>query len=120
MGGDPNGGPGTATTSHSDFDPSAKIKWRERVSHAIDGIVWKAEINGREYAVKVFWDNVAPEGYYYWAVQLECHNAALLEMMQSAIEQADEPFYLNPNPETRKHALLNLQAVSDEGCRKTS
>ncbi|KAF6822210.1 hypothetical protein CMUS01_11175 [Colletotrichum musicola] len=35
------------------FDPSAKIKWKERVSHGIDGIVWKAEINGREYAVKV-------------------------------------------------------------------
>ncbi|KAF6810452.1 hypothetical protein CPLU01_15304 [Colletotrichum plurivorum] len=40
-------------------------------------------------------------------------------MMQSAIEQADEPIYLNPNPETRKHALLNLQAFSDEGRRKT-
>ena len=36
-------------------------------------------------------------------------------MMQSVVASAAERVYLNPNPQTRKDAMRNLQAFSDEG-----
>ncbi|KAK1965637.1 hypothetical protein LY78DRAFT_637191 [Colletotrichum sublineola] len=100
------------------FDPQANIVWKEQLGFGVDGIVWKADSNGRTYAVKVFWDNTHPEGNRYWAIQRECHNAALLQMLQASIDSADTPIYLNPKPTTQKHALINLQAFSNEGRSK--
>ncbi|KAK1957238.1 hypothetical protein LY78DRAFT_648083 [Colletotrichum sublineola] len=99
------------------FDPQAKIVWKERLGCGLDGIVWKAEYNGRSCAVKVFWDNTPPEDRY-WAIQQECHNAALLQILQAAIGDTNTPIYLNPDPKTRKQALINLHAFSDEGRHK--
>lgn len=64
-----------------------------------------------------FWDNAAPEGTSLWAVQRECHNAALLQMIQTAVGKSDETIYLHPEPKTREDAIGNLYAFSDEGRR---
>ncbi|KAK2036350.1 hypothetical protein LZ31DRAFT_483984 [Colletotrichum somersetense] len=84
------------------FDPEAKIEWKERVGYGLDGI---------------FWDNTSPEGNRYWAVQRECHNAALLQILQASMK-SNTPIFLNPTPKTKKQALINLQAFSDEGRRQ--
>ncbi|CRK12742.1 hypothetical protein BN1723_009783 [Verticillium longisporum] len=65
-----------------------------------------------------FWDNVAPGERRYWAVQRECHNAALLQMIQAAVNNSSEPIYLKAEPKTHGDAVKNLHAFSDEG-RKT-
>ncbi len=65
-----------------------------------------------------FLDAIAPEGRRYWAVQRECHNVALLQMIQAAVGNSTEPIYLNPEPKTFEDAIANLSAFSDEGRRK--
>lgn len=115
------------------FEVQGKVHWKERLGYGLDGVVWKAEICNRIFAVKVvsinirlaersclltqsqFWDNVAPEGTRYWAAQRECHNAALLQMMQKAVVDSVEPIYLHPDPTTWKDAVANLHAFSEEG-----
>jgi hypothetical protein len=59
-----------------------------------------------------------PEGTRYWAIQRECHNAALLQMIQAAVVQSpDETVFLAPEPKTLLDAGANLHAFSDEGRR---
>ncbi|OIW30774.1 hypothetical protein CONLIGDRAFT_594704 [Coniochaeta ligniaria NRRL 30616] len=82
-----------------------------------DGVVWKVKIGDGVYALKVFWDNSAPDGRY-WAFQRECLNIALLQMMQTAVQDCPETIYLKPDPESWKEAIANLHAFSDEGRRK--
>ncbi|KAK3937286.1 hypothetical protein QBC46DRAFT_267860 [Diplogelasinospora grovesii] len=98
----------------------AKIEFGDILGYGVDGAVWKVSIGGRPFALKVFWDNKVPEGTCYYAIQRECHNAALLQMIQSAVEESNEPIYLNPDPKTRQDAVANLHAFSDEGRRRQS
>jgi hypothetical protein len=35
------------------FPPHAGFDWKERLGHGLDGVVWRAEIGGRTFAVKV-------------------------------------------------------------------
>ncbi|KAH8909443.1 hypothetical protein BR93DRAFT_924428 [Coniochaeta sp. PMI_546] len=93
----------------------AEIEFGEQLGFGIDGIVWKVNIGGRTFALKVFWDNVVPGGLRYYAIQRECHNLALLQMIQSAVLQSNEPIYLNPDPKTFQDAVANLQAFCAEG-----
>jgi hypothetical protein len=53
----------------------------------------------------------------YYAPQRECQNAALLQMMQTAVEQAaavSRPVLVNAKPATWDDAVANLAAFSDE------
>lgn len=51
----------------------------------------------------------------YWAVQRECQNAALLQMIRAAVESSSEPVYLKAKPKSWKDAARNLHAFSTEG-----
>ncbi|KAL6693075.1 hypothetical protein J3F84DRAFT_396543 [Trichoderma pleuroticola] len=62
--------------------------WREKAGYGLDGTVWKVEVNGQPYALKVFWDNKPPSGTRY----------------------------LKKEPKTWRDAVRNLYAFSDEGC----
>ncbi|KAK5991191.1 hypothetical protein PT974_09469 [Cladobotryum mycophilum] len=68
-----------------------------------------------EEKMDAFWDNTAPDGTSYWAVQKESQNAALLQMIGASIEASTEPIHLKPDPKTFKDAVYNLQEFSDEG-----
>lgn len=46
----------------------AEIEFRDILSHGVDGAVWKVDIGGRAFALKVFWDNIVPSGTYYYAI----------------------------------------------------
>ncbi|PHH89215.1 hypothetical protein CDD83_6487 [Cordyceps sp. RAO-2017] len=70
------------------------------------------------FALKVFWENAPPPGRRYWGVQRECHNVALLQMIQAAIETSIEPIYINPQPKTLRDAIASLHAFWHEGRRE--
>lgn len=64
-----------------------------------------------------FWDDEPPEFAHYYAPQRECQNAALLQMMETAVEQAaatSRPVLVNARPETWEDAIANQAAFSDE------
>ncbi|PNP49206.1 hypothetical protein THARTR1_10008 [Trichoderma harzianum] len=92
-----------------------QIIWHDKLGYGVDGTVWKVEINGRFYALKVFWDNKAPDGMRYWGFQRECQNAALLQMIRSTVETPTEPIYLKGESKSWKDAARNLYAFSTEG-----
>lgn len=50
----------------------------------------------------------------YWAVQRECQNNALLQMIQTAIKMLDA-IHLNPDSKTLNDDIGNLHAFSREG-----
>ncbi|KAH7151929.1 hypothetical protein B0J13DRAFT_251942 [Dactylonectria estremocensis] len=100
------------------FKLQGSVNFTKLLGYGLDGIVWKVEIGGCVYALKVFWDNHAPEDTRYWAIQRECQNASLLEMMRFAIEHSSDSIWLNPEPKTFHDAVLNLHAFSDEGRRR--
>lgn len=114
------------------FKQQGTFAFTDLLGYGYDGVVWKVEVGGQVYALKVvcfvlhppsrgnslttkFWDNQPPEGTRYWAVQRECQNASLLESMRYAIEGSPDPIWLNPEPKTLRDAALNLHAFSDEG-----
>ncbi|KAM4055258.1 kinetochore sim4 complex subunit FTA2 domain-containing protein [Hirsutella rhossiliensis] len=75
------------------------------VGYGLDGIVWKVEIDNRIAALKVFWDTEAPEDTRYWAMQRECQNASLLQMIHFATEHYPNSIWLKPNPRTFSDAM---------------
>ncbi|KAK4076672.1 uncharacterized protein Triagg1_4275 [Trichoderma aggressivum f. europaeum] len=89
--------------------------WREKLGYGLDGTVWKVEVNGRPYALKVFWDHKPPGGTRYWAFQRECQISALLQTIRAAVENSAEPVYLKKEPKTWKDAVRNLYSFSNEG-----
>ncbi|KAM7191161.1 hypothetical protein V8F33_009032 [Rhypophila sp. PSN 637] len=95
------------------------FEWEALLGAGVDGFVSQVTMLGRSYALKVFWNTVPPlEPERYWAFQRECQNAALFEMITSAVHAAsnqDDAVYLHPRPSTRDGAIRNLQAFSDEG-----
>ncbi|KAF5974095.1 hypothetical protein FBULB1_7927 [Fusarium bulbicola] len=99
------------------FDP-ATINWRlsSRIGGGLDGYIWKVwfEADG-PYALKVFWDADPPNFHHYFAAQRECQNAALLQMLETAIRRAPAPIVVNASPRTKDDALANLRSFSDEG-----
>ncbi|KAL7788362.1 hypothetical protein V8C37DRAFT_411642 [Trichoderma ceciliae] len=96
-----------------------EIVWHDKLGYGVDGAVWKVRIDGRFYALKVFWDNKPPDGLRYWAVQRECQNAALLQMIRAAVETSTEPIYIKAKPKTWRDAARNLHAFSTEGRRES-
>ncbi|KAG5954398.1 hypothetical protein E4U57_004525 [Claviceps arundinis] len=97
------------------FPDQGSFKFVKMLGFGIDGVVWKVRMDGQTYALKVFWKTKLPEGTGYWALQRECHNAALIAKMRFAIENSSDPIWLNPNPKTFDDAASNLRAFSNEG-----
>ncbi|KAI0122055.1 hypothetical protein F4814DRAFT_197595 [Daldinia grandis] len=103
------------------------IDWtRSRpITGGLDGFVWKIRFSGnrRAYALKIFFDPKPPLDYYgnirHYAFQRECQNAASLQMIATAIEEAKEgitpPILIHPYPETKDIAQRNLFSFSLEG-----
>ncbi|KAH8677055.1 hypothetical protein BGZ61DRAFT_74068 [Ilyonectria robusta] len=72
------------------FDP-ATIDWTysSRIDGGLDGYIWRVWFGADSpYVLKVFWDAEPPEFYHYFAAQRECQNSALLQMMETAVQQA--------------------------------
>ncbi|KAI1464932.1 uncharacterized protein F4812DRAFT_441014 [Daldinia caldariorum] len=100
------------------FDLTAiDLKRSRLLDGGFDGFVWKIRLQNKAYALKVFWDAAPPEYEYHFAAQRECQNAALLQMMKAAINEAttSSPILIDPNPKTMKDALINTLAFSYEG-----
>ncbi|KAM5368762.1 hypothetical protein ACJZ2D_009316 [Fusarium nematophilum] len=97
------------------FEHQGRINFTKLLGYGLDGMVWKINVDDCAYALKVFWDNHPPKDTRYWAVQRECQNASLLEMMRFAVENSSDSIWLHPQPKTFRNALLNLHAFSDEG-----
>ncbi|KAI8722334.1 hypothetical protein NCS52_00377000 [Fusarium sp. LHS14.1] len=85
----------------------ADIDWESssRLGGGLDGYVWKVWFKGDgPFVLKVFWDAEPPEFYHYFAVQRECQNAALLQMMETAVKQASADsasILVKARPETK-------------------
>ncbi|KAH7016477.1 uncharacterized protein B0I36DRAFT_337835 [Microdochium trichocladiopsis] len=90
-----------------------QLQWHAYVGHGTDGMVWKAFHNNEPYAVKVFWEAKRNDPQlYYWAPEIECQNAALLEKIRSCSQHGR--ILPHGNPATREQALENLLAFSDD------
>ncbi|KAF5621355.1 uncharacterized protein FTJAE_11326 [Fusarium tjaetaba] len=96
---------------------TANIDWSRssRVGGGLDGYIWKVWFGADgPYALK-FWDADRPDFHHYFAAQRECQNAALLQMLETAIQQATTPIMVNASPRTKDEALANLDGFSNEG-----
>jgi hypothetical protein len=128
------------------FDP-ATIDWNRSipVGGGLDGYVWKVWF-GQDgpYALKVvrsvaylplvyflaspyciltfrqFWQAEASECNNYFALQRECQNAAILQMIETQMKLATAPIVVNTNPVTKSDALHNLVAFSRERIQNQS
>ncbi|KAK5999024.1 hypothetical protein PT974_01411 [Cladobotryum mycophilum] len=104
------------------FDP-ASMTWEARIDGGLDGYVWKVKFGDQgPFALKVFWDTepLSYDDMIYHPVQRECHNAALLQMIEACVAQsqataAESPLLVNANPTTRNDAWANQQAFSEDG-----
>lgn len=128
----------------------ATIDWKSssRMDGRLDGYIWKVWFGeDGPYVLKVvsslhyspcsavspthlfllslqFWDT-GPHGFvHYFAVQREWQNAALLQMMEAAVQQAatglSPPALVNANPRTKRDAKANIYAFSCEGRQRQS
>ncbi|KAF5574092.1 uncharacterized protein FSUBG_14075 [Fusarium subglutinans] len=69
------------------FDP-ATIDWTHssHVGGGLDRHIWKVWFGAHGlYTLEVFWDANQPDFHHYFAAQRECHNAALPQMLETAI-----------------------------------
>ncbi|RYP14967.1 hypothetical protein DL765_006035 [Monosporascus sp. GIB2] len=76
--------------------------WEARVDGGVDGYVWEVRFGA--------------QGPFVLKVR-ECQNAALLQMMQTAVEQAaaaSRPILVNAKPTIWDDAVANLAAFSDK------
>lgn len=67
--------------------------------------------------LRQFWGHEPPEFAHYFAPQRECQNAALIQMMEAAVNQAaaaECPISVIANPATWDDALANQLAFSDD------
>ncbi|KAL7796523.1 hypothetical protein V8C37DRAFT_372050 [Trichoderma ceciliae] len=97
----------------STFDPKT-IVFESRLGGGADGYVWKVRFgDGGPFALKVFWDQVPPskDGTYY-AMQRECQNAAVLQMMEASV--ASQPVVVYDRPEGKQDAMENYFSFCEE------
>ncbi|RMZ85289.1 hypothetical protein DV738_g357, partial [Chaetothyriales sp. CBS 135597] len=86
----------------------------------LDGYNWIVDFKGSSelFVLKIFWDNDPPRQLpAYFAAQRECQNAALLQMIQEAVQPEHSdlgPILIRHQPQTRSDAEANLFAFSDE------
>ncbi|OIW29682.1 hypothetical protein CONLIGDRAFT_654182 [Coniochaeta ligniaria NRRL 30616] len=99
----------------------ATISWEARLGGGLDGYVWKVKF-GEEgpFTLKLYWDAKPPADHPYYAPRRECQNAALLQMMEAAVEQAagESPITVDLDAKTKADVLANVLAFSNEGRRE--
>ncbi|KAL6902590.1 hypothetical protein GGI43DRAFT_422229 [Trichoderma evansii] len=95
------------------FNPD-DIVFESRLGYGADGCVWKVRF-GTEgpYVLKVFWDQAPPqsEGHYY-ALQRECQNNAVLQMVRASI--ASHPVFVLDEPKGKEEARKNYYSFCKE------
>ncbi|KAI0097666.1 hypothetical protein GGR51DRAFT_540268 [Nemania sp. FL0031] len=91
------------------------IKWKSatKLGDGYDGCAWKVEFgNEGTFVLKVFWDMQPPQtSYSYFAPQREGQNAAILQMIEAALEKGPVPLRYG-HPETQAQAMANMLAFS--------
>ncbi|KAK5989706.1 hypothetical protein PT974_07962 [Cladobotryum mycophilum] len=96
-------GPQVARLSHSSVRAFANVKFGDQ----------------GPFVLKVFWDPepLKYEVFAYHPLQRECQNAALIQMIETAIAQAtpESPILVNANPESQYDARMNQRAISEDG-----
>ncbi|KAL2680993.1 hypothetical protein Neosp_008596 [[Neocosmospora] mangrovei] len=94
------------------------IVWERKLGGGLDGYVWKVWFGEMgPFALKVFWDTEPPDFHHYYAVQRECQNAAVFQMIEAAIAKAaaeSRPIRVLANPKAKQEARYNLFWFSDE------
>ena len=65
-----------------------------------------------------FWDTRPSECDGYFALQRECQNAAILQMIETQLKQATDPILVYAHPVTEDDAEDNLFAFADEELHK--
>ncbi|KAM3427565.1 hypothetical protein MY4824_009355 [Beauveria thailandica] len=85
----------------------------------LDGYNWKVRFGNdpRLFVLKVFWDQRPQRPPYQYALQRECHNAAVLQLMRAAMSRDDHasgPILVQPHPWSRAEAFENMLAFSNE------
>ncbi|OAA54280.1 hypothetical protein SPI_08899 [Niveomyces insectorum RCEF 264] len=97
------------------------VNWDEAIvlGVGLDGHVWRVRFQDDEtyYALKVFWINRPPQSPHEYSARIECQNNALLQMVETAVQNANmmgEPIVLGDRPENRLVARHNLFSFCDE------
>ncbi|KAL7785174.1 hypothetical protein V8C37DRAFT_394597 [Trichoderma ceciliae] len=95
------------------FDPDTVI-FEARLGGGADGYVWKVWFGERgPFALKMFWDQTPPQAIgTYYALQRECQNSAVIQMMRESI--SSYPVQLLQNPEGKEEAEQNFFAFCQE------
>lgn len=86
------------------------------LGRGIDGMVFKAQHEGKTIVLKIFFHKKKPYGFSYWPFERECMTATLLEKIAARVRESREtkqPLYMYPAPTTHREALYNLRAFSD-------
>ncbi|KAJ2898885.1 hypothetical protein MKZ38_003605 [Zalerion maritima] len=100
----------------------ATLSSSDSLGGGLDGYCWKVKFGDKgPFVLKVFWDTEPPDFSHYFAPQRECQNAALLQMIETAVNEAaatSSPILVNADPETQDDAFANLRAFSLEGRRR--
>ncbi|KAM5347284.1 hypothetical protein ACJ41O_010289 [Fusarium nematophilum] len=107
--------------------PKPEVQLQEYVGGGEDGLVFKSQMDGQDVAIKVFRHNRQPDpvlgARLYFPFERECLNCALLDLIGTSIQRAvtaGKAVYLRSKPKTRKQALRNLFAFTDEGAEQSS
>ncbi|KIH87517.1 hypothetical protein SPBR_05108 [Sporothrix brasiliensis 5110] len=95
------------------------ISWLERLGGGRDGYCWKVKFGDKgPFALKLFWDGKRPDfGEGAFALERECRNAALLQMMEAAIDKGSvvgQPVMVYANPQEWVDAVDNVRSFSTE------
>ncbi|OIW22697.1 hypothetical protein CONLIGDRAFT_587014 [Coniochaeta ligniaria NRRL 30616] len=105
------------------FPGSSEFELELYLGGGVDGFVFKAKVDEQHtVAVKIFYHDRQPEPVdgvsFYWPLERESINGALLLMIHASLQRAastGRPIYLLPGPQTKKEAIRNLWAFSNEG-----
>ncbi|EFX01077.1 hypothetical protein CMQ_6019 [Grosmannia clavigera kw1407] len=91
--------------------------WIKPLGGGLDGYCWKVMFgNEGPYVIKLFWDR-EQRSRASFASKLECRNAALLQMMQTAVEDGKAvgmPVLLNHRARAWVEAIQNIESFSVE------
>ncbi|KAI1122185.1 hypothetical protein F5Y10DRAFT_254572 [Nemania abortiva] len=91
------------------------IKWESatKLGDGYDGCAWKVTFKDQgTFVLKVFWDLQPPQTRNgYFAPRRECQNAAILQMIEAALEEGPVPLPFG-RPKTQAQAIANMLAFS--------
>ncbi|KAL1853642.1 hypothetical protein VTK73DRAFT_8911 [Phialemonium thermophilum] len=97
-----------------------QVDWTkaEVLGSGVDGHVWLVQFgeDERKFALKAFW-RANPDPDFYFAAMRESQNNAVLQMMETAVAEANAkscPILVKRHPVTARDALGNMFAFCDE------